>query len=113
MSQRLIFFSNQWLGHYPESIKNWKRALDALPKSNLNPVEQIQKIQYETSLKATTATMVKQQNTVIDNINSANGRRGIKGRMPWDLAAKIIPQLSVQRPVTVANLSSFSSVCRS
>ncbi|KAJ6561969.1 hypothetical protein B0H19DRAFT_1026791 [Mycena capillaripes] len=90
------------LGNYSLSIENWKRALDALPTSNLTPGEQKQKPQYEEGLEVTTARLAKLQNTVIGDVNSSGDGPFImtnQGCFPWDVAAKVVARLRVQRPV--------------
>ncbi|KAF7336905.1 TPR-like protein [Mycena venus] len=93
--------AKDWLGNYPESTENWKRALDALPKTNLKPAEEVQKAQYEAGLKVATAALTNAKNRVIGEGAPDKGPfiiRDAKGRMPWDLAAAIIPRLKIQRP---------------
>lgn len=97
----------QAMADYPESKESWKRALDALPKSNLKPAEQIQKEQYQAGLNAANAGVIKMQNTptVGEKVIFVQG----EGRMPWELAAAKLPRLRVERPVNSDHL--FSSVC--
>ncbi|KAF8176592.1 hypothetical protein K438DRAFT_1727120 [Mycena galopus ATCC 62051] len=94
------------LGNFPESKENWQRALDALPKTNLKPAEEVQKTQYEAGLQAATAALIKAQNTVLgqDGPGPGNGIFIVegKGRMPWDLAAAMIPRLKLQRPTATS-----------
>ncbi|KAJ7865640.1 hypothetical protein B0H14DRAFT_2734107 [Mycena olivaceomarginata] len=89
--------SNDCMGSYDKSKINWQRALDALPKTNLKPAEEVQKAQYEAGLKAASAALTKLENTVLGQDGRTFIVRG-EGRMPWDLAAAIVPRLRVQRP---------------
>jgi stress-induced-phosphoprotein 1 len=94
------------------SKDSWQHALDALPKTNLKPAEEVQKAQYEAGLKAATAAFDKAENTVFREGGTSKDHgliivRG-EGRMPWDLAAAIIPRMRVQRPVNSAHI--YSSV---
>ncbi|KAJ7094285.1 hypothetical protein C8R44DRAFT_383893 [Mycena epipterygia] len=84
--------ANAALGDYPESKEDWKRALAALPKSNLTPAQLLQKEQYQVELKAVTSSITKLQNQVIP-ISLPGGRE------PWVLAAEKLPALRIQRPV--------------
>lgn len=89
------------MGNYSESQESWKRALEALPKSDLKPAEQTQKAQYQAGLDAAIAGVNKMKNT------PTVGEQAIivqgEGRMPWDLAAAMIPGLRAQRPVNLAS----------
>ncbi|KAJ7471475.1 hypothetical protein B0H11DRAFT_1730055 [Mycena galericulata] len=84
------------IGSYPESQKHWKRALDALPKSNLKAAELTQKAQYQAGLDAAIAGVTRLKNT------PTVGEKAIivqgEGRLPWELAAAMLPGLRVQRP---------------
>ncbi|KAJ6545090.1 hypothetical protein DFH09DRAFT_1040591 [Mycena vulgaris] len=84
------------LGNYARSKESWQQALDALPKVNLKPAEKIQQEQYQIGLDAATAGVVKMKNTptVGENPIIVQG----EGRMPWDLAAAILPRLRDARP---------------
>ncbi|KAJ7745657.1 hypothetical protein B0H16DRAFT_1726704 [Mycena metata] len=88
-------------GKYDESKESWQHALDALPKTDLKQAEQLQKSQYEVGLANATVALVKAQNTAItDNTDPRNGAfimRG-EGRLPWDLAAVIVPRLRRETP---------------
>ncbi|KAF7374502.1 TPR-like protein [Mycena sanguinolenta] len=98
------------MGVFHLSKESWKHALDALPKGELKPEEQVQKTQYEASLEAATAALIKLQNTVVGDSAPNEGpfvMRG-EGRMPWDLAAAIVPRLRTQRP-TATSPELFSS----
>ncbi|KAJ7745661.1 hypothetical protein B0H16DRAFT_1726710 [Mycena metata] len=80
---------------YDGSKKSWQDALDALPKTDLKPAEQVQKSQYEAGLASATAALIKIQTTVIDGTDPHTGPAFIhgQGRMPWEIAASIIPRL--------------------
>lgn len=100
---------HQCMGSYDKSKINWQRALDALPKTNLKPAEEVQKAQYEAGLKAASAALTKLENTVLGQDGRTFVVQG-EGRMPWDLAAAIVPRLRVQRP-TAGSPDLYSSVC--
>ncbi|KAJ7466992.1 hypothetical protein FB451DRAFT_1483962 [Mycena latifolia] len=87
------------LGNYPQSKESWQRALDALPKSDLTHAEEVQKEQYQAALAAAAAAVVKMENTPIvgDRAIIVKG----EGRLPWDLAAAMIPDLRAARPVNL------------
>ncbi|KAJ7471541.1 hypothetical protein B0H11DRAFT_2040437 [Mycena galericulata] len=93
--------ANDALGKYPESQEHWKRALDALPQSNLKLAEQTQKSQYQAGLEAATAGVNKMKNTSIVGEQVIIIRGG--GRMPWDLAAAMLPSLRVQGPAKLTS----------
>ncbi|KAF7374501.1 TPR-like protein [Mycena sanguinolenta] len=98
------------MGVFHLSKESWKHALDALPEGELKSAEQVQKTQYEAGLEAATAALIKLQNTVVGDNAPDKGlsvTRG-EGRMPWDLAAAIVPRLRTQRP-TVTSPELFSS----
>ncbi|KAJ7152316.1 hypothetical protein C8R43DRAFT_481828 [Mycena crocata] len=84
---------------YKSSEESWQRALDALPKDDLKPAEQTQKVQYEAGLASATAGVNDLKNTTV------GGKTPIivhgEGRMPWDLAAAMIPAMKIQRPVNL------------
>ncbi|KAJ7238574.1 hypothetical protein B0H12DRAFT_1137244 [Mycena haematopus] len=91
------------MANYLESKQSWKSALDALPQTDLKPAEEVQKAQYEAGLEAATAALIKAQNTVLSQDNGTFIEvRGGTGRMPWDLAAAIIPRLRLQRPTAIS-----------
>ncbi|KAJ6512834.1 hypothetical protein C8R45DRAFT_961512 [Mycena sanguinolenta] len=103
------------MGAFHLSKESWKCALDALPKADLKPAEQVQKAQYEAGLVAATAALHKLQNTVIGDSASDKGPFVVhgEGRMPWDLAAAIVPRLRAQRPtVTSPEISSSAWVIK-
>ncbi|KAJ7679114.1 hypothetical protein DFH06DRAFT_1465300 [Mycena polygramma] len=94
------------LGHHVASVKIWKRALDALPVSNLTTAEQIQKAQYDASMKAASAAaLVKLQNAVISSSRPMRSEavaasiRQNPARSPWVLAAPVVQRLNTQRPI--------------
>ncbi|KAJ7707357.1 hypothetical protein B0H17DRAFT_1000430 [Mycena rosella] len=90
------------LGNYQESTKNWQLALDALPKFNLTPGEQTQMAQYQAGLTTAAAEVVKMKNTPIVGQNAVMIQG--EGRMPWDLAAAMLPGLQ-----GTTNSDSYSS----
>ncbi|KAJ7917037.1 hypothetical protein B0H13DRAFT_2322820 [Mycena leptocephala] len=106
--------AKDWLRNYPMSKENWQHALDALPKTNLKPAEEVQKAQYEAGLKAATAALDKAENAVFSEDGTSKDHGLIivqgEGRMPWDLAAAIIPRLRVQRPVNSTHIYSSAWV---
>ncbi|KAJ6545092.1 hypothetical protein DFH09DRAFT_1367685 [Mycena vulgaris] len=86
------------LGEYRESKESWQRALDALPKSNLSPAEEIQKDQYQAGLNTAAANVVKMEKPITgDRLIIMKGG----GRMPWELAAAIVPRLRSEWPVNL------------
>ncbi|KAJ7679123.1 hypothetical protein DFH06DRAFT_1165781 [Mycena polygramma] len=87
------------LGDFVSSTENWKHALDALPTSALTAAEQTQKAQYEASFKVAAAARSKLQNTVGGGLNATTSAVQSSSRSPWDRAAKIVPHLSIRRPV--------------
>ena len=62
------------------SVDAWQKALDSLPKENLSPGELKQKEQYEAGIKAAREPRVIQIS-------------GAAGRMPWDYAKAMKPEL--------------------
>ncbi|KAJ7442466.1 hypothetical protein FB451DRAFT_1568963 [Mycena latifolia] len=98
------------LGNYEESKESWQRALDALklPKSDLKPAEEVQKAQYQAGLTAAAAALDKMKNTPIVGEHAIIVQG--EGRMPWDLAAAMIPDLSITRPVNSNHLYSSAWV---
>ncbi|KAJ7471542.1 hypothetical protein B0H11DRAFT_2283214 [Mycena galericulata] len=84
------------IGRYPQSQEHWKRALSALPKSNLKAAELTQKAQYQAGLDAAIASVTRLDNTptVGEKVIIVQG----EGRMPWELAAAMLPELRVQWP---------------
>ncbi|KAJ7024758.1 hypothetical protein C8F04DRAFT_1130485 [Mycena alexandri] len=94
------------LGDYPGSKENWQRALDVLPTTNPTTVEQIQRLQYEGSLKATTATMYKLERRVFRGDNDA-GWSQIPP--PWELAANVIRRMRSENPQNFTPMQRLSS----
>ncbi|KAJ7442458.1 hypothetical protein FB451DRAFT_1105721 [Mycena latifolia] len=92
------------LGNYSDSKENWQRALDALPTSELTPAEQFQREQYQAGLYAAVAGVLKLQSAPTYHNELA------PGRMPWDLAAAMIPRLRVARPVNADHIYSSAWV---
>ncbi|KAJ7199143.1 hypothetical protein GGX14DRAFT_468114 [Mycena pura] len=90
------------LGNYSLSVENWKRALGALPTSNLTLVEEKQKAQYKEGLEVATARLAELQNTVFGDADTSGDGPFImkdQGRFPWDIAAKVVVRLRAQTPV--------------
>ncbi|KAJ6507815.1 hypothetical protein C8R47DRAFT_1208842 [Mycena vitilis] len=91
--------AEDYLGDFVSSTENWRHALDALPRSGLTAAEQTQKAQYQASFKIAAAARSKLQNTVAGGLNATTSAVKTSGRSPWDRAAKIVPHLSIRRPV--------------
>ncbi|KAJ7081779.1 hypothetical protein B0H15DRAFT_952799 [Mycena belliarum] len=91
------------LGH-PESKENWRRALNALPETNLTQAEQAQKLKYQADLASTGSGTLRFVNLPESKVRVAQGR----GRTPWERAANMLPRLRVERPVKSEHL--FGSV---
>ncbi|KAJ7707343.1 hypothetical protein B0H17DRAFT_1191859 [Mycena rosella] len=85
------------MGQYPKAQQSWQRALDALPKANLTPAEGVQKVQYQAGLEAAAAGVAKLQATPIVGARAVGVQGG--GRLPWELAAAMLPRLRLARPV--------------
>ncbi|KAJ7707351.1 hypothetical protein B0H17DRAFT_1281052 [Mycena rosella] len=83
--------SQDALGDYPDSHESWQHALDAHPKFDLTPAEETQKTQYQAGLTAAAVGLEKMNNTLVvgDRAIIVQG----EGRMPWDLAAAMLPSL--------------------
>ncbi|KAJ7024756.1 hypothetical protein C8F04DRAFT_1130473 [Mycena alexandri] len=86
-------------GKYDKSKESWQHALDVLPQTDLKPAEQVQKSQYEVGLSNATAALIKAQTTVVDRTDPHTGPvviQGGQGRMPWYIAATIVPRLRME-----------------
>ncbi|KAJ6610705.1 hypothetical protein B0H10DRAFT_1811169 [Mycena sp. CBHHK59/15] len=83
------------MAQYWLSEHAWKSALDALPAAGLSAAEQAQKAQYEAAWQAARAAVERQKNTPM------MGKDAIiitgEGRMPWDLAAAMLPSFRAQK----------------
>ncbi|KAJ7476239.1 hypothetical protein FB451DRAFT_1246238 [Mycena latifolia] len=97
--------ANHELGNHPQSKTSWQRALDLLPKSDLSPAQQIQRAQYQAGLAAADAGVAQLNNPPIVGERTVWVQR--RGRMPWDLAAAMLPRLQAAQP---ANLYSSAWV---
>ncbi|KAJ7196871.1 hypothetical protein GGX14DRAFT_700497 [Mycena pura] len=78
------------LGAHDRAAESWRRALAALPPP---PAEDVQRAQYEAKLEA-----VMKHPVAATFPLSIGGERQL-GRMPWDVAAAMLPRLRVERPV--------------
>jgi hypothetical protein len=84
------------VGDKSPSVDAWQKALDLVSKENLSPAELKQKQQYTASLTAA------KRPRIIRMSNAA-------GKMPWDCAKAIKPELLARKEETVA--SSVSIGC--
>ncbi|KAJ7707341.1 hypothetical protein B0H17DRAFT_1191857 [Mycena rosella] len=100
--------SQDTLGDYPDSKESWQRALDALPKFDLTQAEENQKTQYQAGLTAAAVGLEKMKNTPIVG-DQAIIMQG-EGRMPWDLAAAMLPCLRASLATNAESLCSSAWV---
>lgn len=80
----------------------WKNAIEALPKKNLNAGEMKQKEQYEAALAAATAAReipVKSRHAI--HLQTA-------GQLPWEVAMDLLPELRAQG---LAGITSSVRLC--
>ncbi|KAJ7081780.1 hypothetical protein B0H15DRAFT_853503 [Mycena belliarum] len=99
------------MSDYPHSEESWQHALDALPKADLKPAEQVQRQQYQAGLEAATAAVAKMKSTPIIGEDAILVQG--EGRMPWDLAAAMIPDLRIARSTNADRLRSSAWVVHS
>ncbi|KAG1835305.1 hypothetical protein EV424DRAFT_365224 [Suillus variegatus] len=88
--------SRDALADWRESAHAWQKALDALPKSNLSPVERQQKEQYSAHLKAANARLNGPPIVPL----SMNEKLG---KFPWQIATDMLPELRRAGPAKVSS----------
>ncbi|KAG2035797.1 hypothetical protein BDR03DRAFT_983442 [Suillus americanus] len=77
--------SRDALADWRKSAHAWQKALDALPKTKLSPVEQQQKDQYTACLRAANERL--KQPIVPFSVNKK------LGKFPWQIATDMLPEL--------------------
>ncbi|KAJ7745655.1 hypothetical protein B0H16DRAFT_1889279 [Mycena metata] len=103
-----LAMARERLSDYPGSKESWQRALDALPAANPTKAEQLQRLHYEASLEATTATMAKLESRVIGgDDDTVTGRSQIPP--PWELAANVIRRMRNENPQNFTPVQRLSS----
>ncbi|KAJ7649926.1 hypothetical protein FB45DRAFT_5817 [Roridomyces roridus] len=99
------------LGSHSESLPAWKHALDLLPpdsdsnsEAEESQTQQQQRAQYQAHYDAAAASVARLKKLHVVSgeqtmmMMEFMGQAG-EGRMPWDLAARMLPALRVQRPM--------------
>ncbi|KAG1804702.1 uncharacterized protein HD556DRAFT_1225627 [Suillus plorans] len=88
--------SRDALADWRESAHAWQKALDALPKTNLSPVERQQKEQYTANLKAANARL-NGPPIVPLSMNEKSGK------FPWQIATDMLPELQRAGPAKMSS----------
>ncbi|KAG2060908.1 hypothetical protein BDR06DRAFT_393900 [Suillus hirtellus] len=88
--------SRDALADWRESARAWQKALDALPRTNLSPVERQQKEQYSANLKAANARLNGPPIVPL----SMNEKLG---KFPWQIATDMLPELRIAGPAKVSS----------
>lgn len=102
----------QALGEWRQSSYVYQRALDALPKENLSPVEEKQKVQYDAGLaaaeKAHQALLSRSTLPSHSYATKAPNHSVIKGprsQQPWECAEELIPSLMESQTFEASSVS--------
>lgn len=82
---------SQGLEDYEQSLKYWKKAVDAFPKENLTSTEMRQKEQCIVELQKAVRTVAQ-----MDDLIMLTG--DVQGKMPWDRAKALERHLEATLP---------------
>ena len=93
-------FVHQGISRYDLAVEALKRALAAMPSEDLTPAQEKQRDHYKQELAA---TQVKVTVSVLPGVVIENSA----GKLPWDRAAALLPELCAQG-IWDSSVSSYS-----